>query len=203
MEVKFADSFWDSLDRMISRERWYWKTWDWIRYDFPKGVYNIFYFWRVVWNFRPWDHHGQLSLWEKSMPRLRDSIKNGNEIRISADKKVAQMDKLIEIICRLNEDYYIKYAEEQLGHGVDISYGVFGNKNGDEEPQEIKDKNRAIFNLSHELEERDWEDFFRILKGQDHEEFKKMRETLSEEEKRDHDTYHKWFDGTGIRGWWD
>ena len=137
------------------------------------------------------------------MPRLRDSIKSGNEIRISADKKVAQMDKLIEIICRLNEDYYIKYAEEQLGHRVDISYGIFGNKNGDEEPQEIKDKNRAIYNLSHELEERDWEDFFRILKGQDHEEFKKMRETLSEEEKRDHDTYYKWFDGTGIRGWWD
>lgn len=203
MEVKFADSFWDSLDRMISRERWYWKTWDWIRYDFPKGVYNIFYFWRVVWNFRPWGYHGQLSLWEKSMPRLRDSIKNGNEIRQSADKKVAQMDKLIEIISRLNEDYYIKYAEEQLGHGVDTSYGIFGNKPADEEPQEIKDKNRAIFNLSHELEEKDWEDFFRILKGQDTKEFRKIYETLSDEEKHNHDHYTNWFDGTGILGWWD
>ena len=137
------------------------------------------------------------------MPRLRDSIESGYEIRKSADKKVAQMNKFIEIINRLNEDYYIKYAEEQLGYGVDTTYGVFGNKDMDEEPQEIRDKNRAIFDLSHKLEEKDWEDFHRILKGQDTEEFRKIHDTLSDEEKHNHDHYTNWFDGTGIRGWWD
>jgi hypothetical protein len=36
MEVKMADSFFESLERMANRERWYWKTWDFVRYDFPK-----------------------------------------------------------------------------------------------------------------------------------------------------------------------
>ena len=203
MKVKFADSFFESLDRMITRERWYWKTWDWIRYDFPKGVYNIYYFWRVVWNFRPWGHHGQLSLWEKSMPRLRDGIQNGNEIDISKDKKVYQMNELIDIIGRINEDYYIKYAEEILGYEVDTSYSIFGDKPHDEEPQIIKDRNREIYDLSHELEEEDWENFYRILKGQDNKEYRKIYNGLSEEEKRDPNHYHNWFDGTGIRGWWE
>ena len=203
MEVKFADSFFKSLDRMISRERWYWKTWDWIRYDFPKGVYNIFYFWRVVWNFRPWDHHGQLSFWERSLPRLRDSIDNGYEVDTSKDKKVYQMNELIDIVGRINEDYYIKYAEEILGYEVDTSYGIFGNKPEDEETQFVKDRNREIFNLSHELEEQDWENFYIILKGQDIKEYKKIHDALSDEEKREEDHYYKWFDGTGIRGWWD
>jgi len=202
MKIKFADSFWDSLDRMIAKEKWYWKTWDWIRYDFPKGVYNIFYFWRVVWNFRPWGHHGQLSLWERSMPRLRDELVKGNEIRLSANKKIEQMNKLIEIISRLNEDYYMKYAEEQLGYSVDISYGIFGNKD-EAEPEEVKQRNRAIYDLSKKLEQQDWEDFYRILKGQDHSEYKKIHESLTDEEKRDHDHYYNWFDGTGIQGWWN
>jgi len=203
MEVKFADSFFKSLDIMISRERWYWKTWDWIRYDFTKGIYNIFYFWRVVWNFRPWGHHGQLSLWERSMPRLRDGIDNGLEVDISKDKKVYQMNELIDIIGRINEDYYIKYAEEILGYEVDTSYGIFGNKPEDEETQFVKDRNREIFDLSHELEEKDWENFYIILKGQDRKEYKEIYKTLTDEEKKDPDHYHNWFDGTGIRGWWD
>jgi len=202
MEVKFTDSFFESLKKMVARERWYWKTWNWVRYDFPKGIYNIFYFWRVVWNFRPWGHHGQLSFWERSMPRLRDEIKNGYEDPISKLKKVYQMNELIDIISRINEDYYIKYAEETLGCKVDISYGVFGDKPENEEPQEIKEMNRKIFNLSHELEERDWENFHRILKGQDTEDYKKIRETVSNEEKMNPDYYNNWFDGTGIRRWW-
>ena len=33
--------------------------------------------------------------------------------------------------------------------------------------------------------------------------YKEIYKTLSDEEKREEDHYYKWFDGTGIRGWWD
>ena len=56
MEVKFADSFWESLDKMDKRGRWYWKAWDFLIYDIPNGVRNIIFFRKEIWNFRPWDH---------------------------------------------------------------------------------------------------------------------------------------------------
>ena len=44
MEVGFADTFFDSFKRMINRERWYWKTWDFFRYDLFHTIKIFFYF---------------------------------------------------------------------------------------------------------------------------------------------------------------
>jgi len=201
MKVKFADSFFESLDRMVARERWYWKTWDWIRYDFPKGVYNIFYFWRVVWNFRPWDSSYQFSFMQRGLPRLREAMANGYEIELSLNKKLEKVDIMIEILNRMEEDNYIAYAEKALGRSVDISYGIFGS-NGEEEPIEVTEANREIFDLSTKLEEDDWNEFIYLIKGQDMKDYKELHDKLSEEEKRNDDHYYKWFDGSGIKSWW-
>ena len=201
MKVKFADSFFESLDRLIVRERWYWKTWDWIRYDFPKGVYNIFYFWRVVWNFRPWDSSYQFSFIQRGLPRLREAMANGYEIELSLNKKLEKVDIMIEILNRMEEDNYIAYAEKALGRSVDISYGIFGSKE-EEEPIEVTEANREIFDLSTKLEEDDWNEFIYLIKGQDMKDYKELHDKLSEEEKQDHDHYYTWFDGSGIKSWW-
>ena len=201
MKVKFADSFFESLDRLITRERWYWKTWDWIRYDFPKGVYNIFYFWRVVWNFRPWDSSYQFSFIQRGLPRLREAMANGYEIELSLNKKLEKVDIMIEILNRMEEDNYIAYAEKALGRSVDISYGFFGS-NDEQEPTEVTEANREIFDLSAKLEEDDWNEFIYLLKGQDMKDYKEIHDKLSEEEKQDHDHYYTWFDGSGIKSWW-
>ena len=51
MEVKFADTFFKSLERMVNRQKWYWQTLDFLRYDLHNGVKNIFFFWKVIWNY--------------------------------------------------------------------------------------------------------------------------------------------------------
>ena len=201
MKVKFTDSFFESIDRLITRERWYWKTWDWIRYDFPKGVYNIFYFWRVVWNFRPWDSSYQFSFMQRGLPRLREAMANGYEIELSLNKKLEKVDIMIEILNRMEEDNYISYAEKALGRSVDTSYGILGS-NDEQEPTEVTEANREIFDLSTKLEEDDWNEFIYLLKGQDMKDYKEIHDKLSEEEKRDHDHYYTWFDGSGIKSWW-
>lgn len=201
MKVKFADSFFESLDRLITRERWYWKTWDWIRYDFPKGVYNIFYFWRVVWNFRPWDSSYQFSFMQRGLPRLREAMSNGYEIELSLNKKLEKVDIMIEILNRMEEDNYTAYAEKAIGRSVDISHGFFGS-NDEQEPTEVTEANREIFDLSTKLEEDDWNEFIYLLKGQDMKDYKEIHDKLSEEEKREHDHYYTWFDGSGIKSWW-
>jgi len=75
MKIKFADKFWGSLDKMS--KGWYWKTWDFFIYDFPRGIKNIIFFWKVIWNFRHWDYTYNLRILSKSLEPLKDSIKCG------------------------------------------------------------------------------------------------------------------------------
>jgi hypothetical protein len=125
---------------------------------------------------------------------------NGYEIELSLNKKLEKVDIMIEILNRMEEDNYIAYAEKALGRSVDISYGIFGSK--EEEPIEVTEANREIFDLSTKLEEDDWNEFIYLIKGQDMKDYKELHDKLSEEEKQDHDHYYTWFDGSGIKSWW-
>ena len=197
MKVEFAPSFFESFERMIKRERWYWKTWDFIRYDFPKGVKNIIFFWREIWNFRPWDSTFQLRLLKRSLEPLEERIQNGNEVDITRLKKAAMIRRLIYLLDICSNDKYIVVAEEELGYEVDSTY-LFS-----EEPEEVKEANREIFDRARKIEEAHWEEIFHIMKGQDMNEFRKMYDALDDETKRRHDHWSVWFDGSGMKGWWD
>jgi hypothetical protein len=197
MEIKFAPSFFKSLERMAVRERWYWKTWDFIRYDVPKGIKNIIFFWRVIWSFRSWDSTFQLRILKRSLEPLRDRMQNGNEVDETRLKKVAAITRLIYLLEYCSEDKYIDLAEEELGYEVDTTY-LFN-----EEPDEVKEANRKIFELSRKLEEEHWKEIFKIMEGQDVEEFRKIYDALDDETKKRHDVWTEWFDGTGMKGWWD
>ena len=198
MEVKFADSFWESLDRMVKRERWYWKAWDFIRYDIPKGVKNIIFFWKVIWNFRPWDHTYNLGIFAKSLEPLRDSIKNGYEVDVPRLKKVAKIERAIEILNNITEDKYIDIAEAQLGYEVNNEF-IFR----DDEPEEIKEENRKIYDLSREIEDKEWKELWTIFQGQEHSHYVMLLDRMSQEQKKNEDIWGNWYDGSGMGHWWN
>jgi hypothetical protein len=197
MKVKFADSFWESLDRMVKRERWYWKAWDFIRYDIPKGIKNIIFFWKVIWNFRPWDHTYNLGIFAKSLEPLRDSIKNGYEVDVPRLKKVAKIERAIEILNNITEDKYIDIAEAQLGYEVDTTFTF------DDEPEEIKEKNRKIYDLSREIEDKEWKELWTIFQGQEHSHYVMLLDRMSQEQKKNEDIWGNWYDGSGMGHWWN
>jgi hypothetical protein len=206
MEIKFADSFFDSFTRMINRERWYWKTWDFFRYDLPKGIKNIFFFWRVIWRYRSWDSSFQMTLLARSLEPLAHTLEyHGNEVDGPRLKKVAKIKRAIEILNRQSNDDYIELAEEQLGYKVDTSYGIFGDKPYDDETEEIKVNNSKIFNLSNELQEKEWAELFAILKGQDHTHYVMLLDKAKIEgtDLKSEDLWNKWYDGSGMKHWWD
>ena len=70
----------------------------------------------------------------------------------------------------------------------------------DYDTDEEREHNRKVYDRTHELEEQEWNELFEILKGQN---YKEYYETLSEEEKKNQNNYDNWFDGSGLRGWWD
>jgi hypothetical protein len=197
MEIKFAPSFFDSLKKMIRRERWYWKTWDFVRYDVPKGFKNIFFFWKVIWRYRDWDSSFQLQILKRSLEPLAKRLEKGNEVDISRLKKVDKIYRAIEILDHITNDSYIELAEKELGYQTDTTH-IFSD-----EPREINEANRKIFDLSHSIEEKEWIELFEILKGQDREKYKKIIDSLTKEERKSEDVWDNWFDGSGIRGWWD
>jgi hypothetical protein len=198
MKIKFADSFWESLDKINKRERWYWKAWDFLIYDIPNGVRNIIFFWKEIWNFRPWDHTYNLRIFAKSLEPLKDSIKDGYEVDITRLKKVAKIERAIEILNNITEDKYTYIAEAQLGYEVNTDY-IFDNA----EPENIKEANGKIYDLSLEIEKREWKELWTIFRGQEHSHYVMLLDKITPEHRKKDDVWGNWYDGSGMGHWWD
>ncbi len=204
MHVKYTDSFFKSIKTIINRQRWYWKVWDFIRYDLPKGIYNIFYFWGVIWRFRSWDSSFQLKILARSLEPLVKNIEGGYEVEETRLKKVESIKRAIEILNRQADDDYVSLAEQNLGYEVNLEYGVFGIANQEDEPIEIKEANAKIFDLAKDLEDKEWVELWQIIKGQDHSHFVMYYDKAKHANPNlDQDIWAKWFNGTGMKGWWN
>ena len=142
---------------------------------------------------------------------MSDNVdKYGIEVDESRLKKVEKMRRAAELIQHYNEDTYLDMAEAELGplfsRGFDINDFVetgetmdnpFGGKNEklytfvDRLPKEQKEHNDKVYSRAREIEESEWNELIDILRGQDYTKFDKNVD------------FHKQFDGSGIKGWWD
>jgi hypothetical protein len=216
MDIKFADSFGDSIKTLIRHQTWWYKTYETIRYKIPVFFKNIYRFRNVLWNHRWWDYRFTLETLQTSLEIMERGMHDGLEVFESRGKKIAKMQRAIQILKNINEDNYIQMAEAELGEIIhhpwefeeteDIIDNPLGEKNEklyklvDYDTDEEREHNRKVYDRTHELEEQEWNELFEILKGQN---YKEYYETLSEEEKKNQNNYDNWFDGSGLRGWWD
>jgi hypothetical protein len=199
MEIKFADSFGDSIKTLIRHSTWWYKTYELFRYDIPRFVKNIWTFRKALWNHYWFDHHGTLKFLEIGLTNISDTVeKYGHEVDESRLKKVAAMRRAIELIKNYNEDNYIDMSEKELGELMihDWEFEDVPDKPGfsqlvDNDTDEERVHNRKVFDRAREIEKQEWDELFVILKGQDYTKFDK-----------DIDWYEQ-FDGSGIKGWWD
>lgn len=199
MNIQFENNFFKSINKIIHRNTWIYKTYDLFRYDIPRFLRNIWKFRKALWNHYWFDHHGTLMFLEIGLLDMSDNIKTkGMEVDESRLKKVASMRRAASLIRNYNEDLYIDMAEFELGNLVMYDWEfeeVPGNPDVsrliDKETPEEKEHNRKVFQRAREIEEKEWNDLIQILKGQDYSKF---------DDKID---WNKQFDGSGIRGWWD
>ena len=199
METKFADSFGDSIKRLIRHNTWWYKTYELFRYDLPRFFKNVWTFRKALWNHYWFDHHGTLMFLETGLTHISDTVeKYGNEVDESRLKKVEAMRRAIKLIKNYNEDNYIDMAEKELGELVlhDWEFEEVPDNPGysqliDNDTPEEKEHNKKVFDRAREIEEQEWDELFVILKGQDYTKFDKDID------------WDKQFDGSGLRGWWD
>lgn len=199
MKVEFADSFGDSIKRLIRNQSWWYKSYELFRYDLPRFFKNIWTFRKALWSHYWFDHHGTLKFVEIGLTNISDTVeKYGNEIDESRLKKVAAMRRAIELIRNYNQDNYLEMAEKELGEIIlhDLEFEPVDGKPGysrlvDKDTEEDKVHNRKLFDRAREIENQEWDELFKILKGQDTSKF---------DIKKD---WYKQFDGSGIKNWWD
>jgi hypothetical protein len=101
-------------------------------------------------------------------------------------------------------------AESELGEVVhhpwefeDVEDNPRCSRLVDNDTPEEKEHNRKVYNRSYEIEGQEWEELFKLLKGQNHEEYRKLYDAQSEKDVKNDNLWDEWFDGSGIKGWWD
>lgn len=207
MKVEFADSFSKSIKRLIRHNTWWYKTYSLFRYDLPRFFKNIWKFRKGLWNHYWFDHHGTLRFLEIGLTDMADRIeKDGMEVDSSRLKKVAKMRRAVELIKNYNEDNYIEMAEKELGEIVlhewefeDVEGKPGYSRLVDKDTEEEKDHNHKVFERAQEIEESEWNELFTILEGRPSPEFQMFLDKSENKES----AWDNWFDGSGMRGWWD
>ena len=208
MEIKTAPTFIDSVKRMVNRQKWHWKTWDFLRYDMPRFFKNLWLFRKDLYNYR-W-YSGQNTVLPFMKTALLDMAskidERGMEVERSKDKKVTKIYRAAFLMERFIEDDFLELAEKELGeiicHGFEFEpvpdqpgYSRFVDKDTPEE----KEHNSKVFTRAHEIEEQMWVELWTILQGQNHTQFKMFADKAENKD----EAWDNWFDGSGLRGWWD
>jgi hypothetical protein len=146
--------------------------------------------------------------------------KNGLEVNESRLKKVAKMRRAVEIIKNYNQSNYIEMAEAELGQVIHHPWefeetGETTNnplgKNGEKLYRMVdnataaeRKHNRKVFDRAREIEELEWKELFTILEGQDYRKYNSLfRKARKAGMRDDRDLWNEWFDGSGMKGWWD
>lgn len=210
MKVIATDSFSKSLDRLIWHQHPVYKFYEFFRYKLPMFFKNVWFFRKELWKFRSWDYSFNLMMLRRSLEKTVNTIEfYGMEVDESRMKKVEKMKRVIELLSHIREDSYLELAEKELGQirDYDLEFtpveGGEGYELLDTQDPEDKAHNRRVFDRAHEIEEQEWNEIWTILKGQDMNEYRAYLDSLTEEERKNGNAYYKWFDGSGMKHWWD
>lgn len=213
MDIKFADSFAESLKKLRAGHRWYNQVLTWLRYDMPNFIKNIWLFKKALWNHHWWDHHGSLVFLRISLLNMATNLETkGNEDSVPRLKKVVAIRRAAELIDNYNNDRYLELAEAELGQI--ISRGSLDFRPCEDHPGyfELVDHltpadnrhNRKIYNRASQLANTQWKELWQILEGQNIKDYSRKLSKLSTVEKSsDTGIWQEWFNGSGMKGWWD
>jgi hypothetical protein len=200
MKIEFTDSFWKSLKTLSRHQTWWYKTYEFFRRDLPYFLENIWFFRKELYKFRSWDYSYNLEMFRRSLEKTVNTIEfHGNEIDTSRLKKVEKIKRSIQLLNNIRTDDYINQAENELGK-IKNSDWLWTDK---EDTEEEKTHNRKVFDRAREIEDSEWKELWSIIHGQDLKEYREIYNSKTDEEKKEEDVWTDWFDGSGMKGWWD
>lgn len=205
-----TDSFTKSLKRFIWHQHPVYKSYEFFRYKLPMFFKNVWFFRKELLVFRSWDYSFNLMMLRRSLQKTVNTIEYyGHEVDITRMKKVEKMKRVIELLSHIREDVYIEMAEKEIGKLKDYELkfepreGMQGYELLDTQDPEDKLHNKKVYDRAREIEEQEWGEIWTILRGQDFDEYRKLYDSQTEEQKRERELWDEWFDGSGMKHWWD
>lgn len=201
MDVKFGDSFFKSINRVMFEESKLYKIYSFFRRDLWHFFKNVYRFRKVLWNHRWWDYTFTLEAMQTSLQIIEKGMHNGSEIKETRAKKIAKMQRAIQIIKNIRNQDYIETVESVVGpiKFEDFEFEPIYDKDGNPTnsytlKDNLSDEARAhrdfVYKTTELLEEAEWNELWDIFKGQNWNEFS-------------NDDWDTKFDGSGLRSWWD
>lgn len=165
MEVKIADSFFSSLKRLNQSENpWHW------RYYVSKWRDLKWIFWakrkyrKVVRKMRPWDYGSILQMLKFQIEILSEYIEfKGLEIDEDRLPKVDNMKRAIVLLHnKIEDDYATRCGYEESDFVFEETEDGMTQLKPDE--PEVARHNERVFKDARELEEKEWNELFELLK---------------------------------------
>ena len=185
MKIEFAESFWRSLREMGVRDRPLNRAWRFATRTLPRFFSNVWRFRGELAGHEWWDYSHTLAMMRRSLAIVRDGLESrGQEVPETRLPKVAKITRAIEILDNILLSRHVEMAESRLGP---VYPGLLEGTITEEQ----SGHNSRVYALAREIEESEWSELFRILEGQDAKTFAPGQD------------WAEWFDGSGMRGWWD
>ena len=138
--------------------------------DIRTGIYNFWFFRKVIWDFRWWDYTFNLELFSKSL-KLTSKMIQEKGTHEDSTKKVFEINRVIELIDKVQSADFIEQAEREIGHEIDTDR-KFEKIPGKNSYRMIKSRNhnavleRKVFELSDKLEKENWELIWKKLNNE-------------------------------------
>ena len=210
MKLKYEDSILEKIVDTIYYDTNLWKVWAAVRYDIPLFFKNIWRFRKELYQHQWWDYNFTLQMMYRSLSIMVTRLeKDGIEIDSHRLKKVNAIKRALIILKSKIDGDYIERAELEYGeiHSRPFQFKPIENSNSyrmvdDDTPAEKKHRTK-IYAYANKLEEDEWKELWKIFEGQDIKQFSKLLKSKTKEEQRNNDVWGEWFDGSGMRGWWD
>ena len=212
-------NFSTTLNNIVSRESLLYKTYSFFRWDLWYFFSNIWKFRKELYNHRWWDYTFTLQMLHRSISIMEKGMHGGLEVKESRDKKIQKMQRVIELLKNTIDDNSIELAEKELGYELVMRDFLFNeidktDSNGEKlyeladlDTDDEKAANKKLFERARAIEEAQWSEIWEILKGQDIKDYSNTISQIKQETptdgSEDYDHYNNWFDGTGLKGWWD
>ena len=169
---------------------WYYKIYEFIRWDFWNFFKNVWKFKKQLLKHREFDSYYSLQMFQRSLEILLDNMKKYS-YHETKNLKIQKLERTIELLNWHTKDLFIELAEKELGIELifeDLFIELAEKELGielifEDSFLKITDDERKVFKRSDEIEKESWIELMKLLKGQ---------ESLELVE----------FDGSGLKSWW-
>ncbi len=166
MKVVVTDTFIKSFKKMIATESQWWTFWYWRGkyYDVKRAIKNLWIYFPIVIKMVPWDYTTIIRMMKFQTKILCNNIEKYS-LEIDEDRfpKIEKMKRFIELAeNHLEDNYYERCGWEYSKFWAEKDNDSF--KIVDDQSKEQKENNIKAMKKGGELEEKEWNEMFEILK---------------------------------------